>query len=193
MVVYHHNRRDAHHTIMIIIHDYWIDDKSKPDLFLVKSRETAICPICGNLLKVIGSRKRSLIEFDGHKKTLIIRRLKCEHCIRIHHELPDIIVPYKRYSSEAIESGICSIQEGLPCEFTTIRSWKIWFYLLEEYFEATLEAIKLMYTDYIELQKEISLLQPLKNRKKEPDGWLKKLVRITVNLNRWIHTRSAFA
>lgn len=180
-------------TIMIIIHNYWIDDKSNPDVFFVKSREKSICPICGNSLNVIGSRKRGIIEHDGTKRNLIIRRLRCNHCHRIHHELPEEIVPYKRYSSEAIEKSICGNNEDQTCELSTIRNWRIWFYLLEEYFESTLEAIKFLYISYAELQKEISLLQLLKRRRKKPDGWLKKLVRIIVNSNRWLHTRSAFS
>ncbi len=52
-------------------------------------------------------------------------------------------MPYKRYSSEAIEKGVCNAQKELPCEFTTIRNWKIWFYLLGEYFEATLRSNKI--------------------------------------------------
>lgn len=161
-------------------------------VFLIRSREKSICPICEHLLNVIGSRKRGIIEDDGTKKMLIIRRLRCECCNRIHHELPSEIVPYKRYSSEAIEKSICGTNNE-ACEFSTIRSWKIWFYLLEEYFEATLEAIKILYINYTELQNEISLLQPLKRRKNKSDGWLKRLVRIIVNSNRWVHTRSAFS
>ena len=124
---------------------------------------------------------------------LVIRRLKCLHCNRIHHELPDLIVPYKRYSSEVIECCICDKTESLPCELTTIQKLKIWYFFLESYFESTFEALKVLYEDYEDLQNEILMLQPLKNKRCHPDGWLKKLVRIIVNLNRWVHTRFAFS
>ncbi|MGB4313143.1 MAG: DUF6431 domain-containing protein [Natronincolaceae bacterium] len=178
---------------MIIIHDYWIDDKSRSDVFYVRSKEKPICPICENSLNVIGSRERGLIEHDGTKRKLTIRRLKCGHCNRIHHELPEVIVPYKRYSAETIEKSICGNNEEQACELSTIRSWKIWFYLLEEYFESTLKAIKFLYISYAGLQEEISLLQPLKERRKKSDGWLRRLVRIIVNSNRWVHTRFTFS
>jgi hypothetical protein len=110
---------------MIIIHDYWIDDKSRSDVFYVRSKEKPICPICENSLNVIGSRERGLIEHDGTKRKLTIRRLKCGHCNRIHHELPEVIVPYKRYSAETIEKSICGNNEEQACELSTIRSWKI--------------------------------------------------------------------
>lgn len=178
---------------MVIIHDYWIDDKSKSDFFYIRSREEiSECPICGNTLKVVGSRKRVLIEHEGTKKKLIIRRLKCQHCNRIHHELPDTIVPYKRYSSEVVECCICDEKDALPCELTTIQKIKIWYFFLESHFESTFEALKILYKDHQELQREISMLLPLKKKRLHPDGWLKKLVRIIVNSNRWVHTRFAF-
>ena len=141
---------------------------------------------------MIGSRIRGLIEHEGVKKGLIIRRFKCSHCNRIHHELPDVVVPYKRYSSEVVECCICDKKEDLPCELTTIQKIKIWYFFLENYFESTLNALKILCKDYQDLQNEISMLQPLKEKRLQPDGWLKKLVRIIVNLNRWSHTRFAF-
>ena len=90
-------------------------------VFLIRSRENSNCPICEHLLNVIGSRKRGIIEDDGTKRMLVIRRLRCERCNCIHHELPGEIVPYKRYSSEAIEKSICGANEE-ACEFSTIRS-----------------------------------------------------------------------
>ncbi|MGI6649770.1 MAG: DUF6431 domain-containing protein [Bacillota bacterium] len=47
---------------------------------------------------------RVFINDVGNQNVLVIRRLRCRHCHRIHHELPDILVPYKRHSSESIES-----------------------------------------------------------------------------------------
>jgi len=74
-----------------------------------------------------------------------------------------------------------------------MQRWKIWFFILESYFESTLNALKIIFGEYQDLQIEIALLIPLKNRRSNPDGWLKKLVRILVNLNRWVHTRSEFS
>ena len=54
-------------------------------------------------MKVIGSRKRKYINGIGEKIILAIRRLRCSHCAKVHHELPDILIPYKRYGSESIE------------------------------------------------------------------------------------------
>lgn len=143
-------------------------------------------------MEVIGSRKRGVIESNGQKKKLAIRRLRCSHCNRIHHELPDILVPYKRYSSETMEAGICDTRDDLPCEMSTIRTWQIWFALLEKYFNACLLAIKTLHSDNDKLAAKISLLLPLKDKIPHPAGWLAVLVRLIVNTNRWIHTRFAF-
>ncbi|WHH59850.1 DUF6431 domain-containing protein [Petroclostridium sp. X23] len=127
--------------------------------------------MCEHSMDVIGSRKRGVIESAGEKKHLVIRRLCCSHCGRVHHELPDILVPYKRYSSQTIEAGIGDTRNDLPCERSTIRIWQIWFALLEKYFDACLIAIKMLY-HHNEITFIYSLLHPLKNRKKYPAGWL---------------------
>ncbi len=70
-------------------------DKDNSNKYYVKSEENSICPVCGCCeLKVIGSRKRNTLQGDGETIILIIRRLRCRNCRRIHHELPDILVPY---------------------------------------------------------------------------------------------------
>ena len=62
------------------------------------------CPHCEGSLTVIGSRPRTRRPPDGTRQILIIRRLYCEACERIHHELPDCLVPYKRYDAESLET-----------------------------------------------------------------------------------------
>ncbi|QHQ60192.1 hypothetical protein Ana3638_04865 [Anaerocolumna sedimenticola] len=160
----------------------------------MRSRETIPCPDCEAKLTVIGSRKRGLIEYSGEKKVLIIRRLRCPGCGKIHHELPDIIVPYKRYSSETVELIISPSKEqkdDYPCELSTAKRLKIWFFLLRNYFKNTLLSLTFLY-DYEEaLSKEIQCLLFRLNNSSGFNGWLKKLVRYLVNSGRWLHTRSA--
>ncbi|MGB8455219.1 MAG: DUF6431 domain-containing protein [Anaerocolumna sp.] len=126
------------------------------------------CPFCEGILKVIGSRKRGLIEYNGAKKTLILRRLRCSQCGRVHHELPDLILPYKRYSIEAVEFIISPSEEhenDFPCELSTAKRLKIWFYLLREYFKNTLISLTFLYDYDKDLCKEIGcLISHLDNR-----------------------------
>jgi hypothetical protein len=58
--------------------------------------------------------------------------LKCSQCNCLHNELPDILTPYKRYTSEVIEDvvdGTISTDdlstENYPCE-TTMKRWTDW-------------------------------------------------------------------
>ncbi len=133
-----------------------------------------------------------MIEYSGEKKALIIRRLKCPGCGRIHHELPDIIVPYKRYSSETVEHIVSLTDENdYPCELSTAKRLKIWFYLLREYFKNALISLAFLYGYDKELGKEMELLISGLNSSSGVTGWLKKLVRYIVNTGRWLHTRSA--
>lgn len=37
---------------------------------------------------------------------LVVRRLRCTQCRKIHHELPDCVVPYKRYESACVEQVV---------------------------------------------------------------------------------------
>jgi len=47
-----------------------------------------------------------IIDSGGTPMTMIIWRLRCEQCGKVHHELPDVVVPYKRHCAETIEKVI---------------------------------------------------------------------------------------
>lgn len=146
-------------------------------------------------MKVIGSRPRKVHLKSGTVITLIIRRLYCPNCHRIHHELPDCITPYKRYGTLAIEAVLKATRnnpEGndFPGENSTMARLKTWFSLLRNYMEAALKSIKALYPDDQGLAEEVDGLIPL-DPLHSPPGWLGRLVRMLVNSNRWVQTRSA--
>ena len=78
---------------------------------------------------------------------LVIRRLRCDLCKRIHHELPDILVPYKRHCSQSIEQVITG-EKGLSvvADESTINRWKEWFRALAGYFLGCLISIAARFT-----------------------------------------------
>lgn len=166
-------------------------------MFFVKSAEIIFCPCCNGRLEVIGSRKRKYINNEGINQTLIIRRLRCVSCRKIHHELPDILVPYKRYDSESIESTLSSnINLTVAADESTIKRWKHWFKELSPYMLRAIIAIKLR-LDYSAVEQELSqvpstALLGILHFVGEENGWLSRVVRIVANTNSWIHTRSAF-
>lgn len=145
---------------------------------------------------MIGSRHRVYIDGTGEKTTLVIRRLRCLHCGQIHHELPDILVPYKRYGSESIEAAI--VGEGgltVPSDESTIRRWRTWFQEMFNYFLGCLLSIAIRYgKESVEGTSRLpeSKFQRIWHHVGDAPGWLARLVRPIVNLNLWVHTRSAF-
>ncbi|MGB4701698.1 MAG: DUF6431 domain-containing protein [Syntrophomonadaceae bacterium] len=154
------------------------------------------CPCCNGRLKVIGSRKRICIDDKGEKIILVIRRLRCQECRRIHHELPDKLVPYKLHVSESIEAVITG-KPGLsiPADESTLSRWRHWFNNLADYFQGCLQAIKIRYG--YESVKDASLLPRSKLHRiwhhvGDAPGWLARIVRPLANLNLWPHTRLAF-
>lgn len=165
-------------------------------MFFVRSKEQSICPCCGKKLKVIGSRHRGCIKDSGEKMDLIIRRLSCAKCNRIHHELPDILVPYKRHSIESIEAVLSEGTEiTVPADEATIRSWRIWFQSMLNYFLGCLLSITIHCgKEFVEEKASLpeSKLQKIWQYVGDAPGWLARLVRPIVNSNLWLHTRYAF-
>ena len=181
--------RECSSPTMVIIKDYSLKFKSESGFFKVRSFEQVPCPVCEEELTVYGSRKRVLFCQDGTRKTLVIRRLRCGRCESIHHELPDIVAPYKRYESEAVESVLASSgQESankFPGELRTYQRLKMWFYLVHSHIEGALRALK----EQMQLESVVRL--PLFPLHRQVDGWLKHLVRHLVNSGRWLQTCSA--
>lgn len=165
--------------------------------FFVRCAESVPCPCCGEQLTVIGSRKRTCKNSNGETKILIIRRLRCKHCRRIHHELPHCLVPYQRYESSCIESVILkgSGSSDIAADDSTLYRMRMWFNTQLPYLIGCLNAItKRLGQTPVE---EPSVSPQSAHQRigcyvgNEP-GWLARIVRPIANLNLWVHTRSAF-
>ncbi|HQA08641.1 MAG TPA: DUF6431 domain-containing protein [Syntrophomonadaceae bacterium] len=166
-------------------------------MFSVRSLEQIPCPCCRGGLKVIGSRKRSCINTHGNKIVLSIRRLRCADCKRIHHELPDILVPYKHHVRESIETTITEERQmSVIADESTLKRWQNWFFERADYFQGCLTSIILRY-HLKESVGGLSSLPPSKLHRiwqhvGDAPGWLARVVKPIANLNLWPHTRSAF-
>jgi hypothetical protein len=97
--------------------------------FYVISNEARYCPVCHNLLYRSGTRQRVWRVSEDEKRILIILRLYCESCDKTHRELPDCIVPYKRYGAQIIEDIVVSNEpdQNLPCPPGTVRRLRDWW------------------------------------------------------------------
>lgn len=178
---------------MIIIAKYnLIPDGTDQNKLRVKSEEKSICPICLNeILKVIGSRNRRALDNKGENLIIVIRRLRCSTCKKIHHELPDILVPYKRYLSSCIEAVVEGQGDRIPCENSSIYRIKRWFKVMAAHIKRSLAAIAARGNTVIETGGRTKLKAIMLYVGERP-GWLARAVRIVVNTNNWVHTRFAF-
>ena len=149
----------------------------------------------GNL-KVIGSRKRHMIDAGGERVVLIVRRMRClnGNCRRIHHELPDKLIPYKMHTASVFEKIMEHDTREVPAEDSTITRIRTWFYNRAD---ALVGALIGLYATLnkgsgIELSDlPRSILDRIHFFVDKSEGWLKRLVRILVNNNKWIHTQLA--
>ena len=107
-------------------------------------------------------------------------------CGKIHHELPDILVPFKRYTSRWIEAVI--MRQKTCCvavDESTVLRWQCWFSKLASYFLDSIIALKrrldLKTHEHLSCPHGTALegIMKLLNRKVE---WLPALVRMLVNI-----------
>lgn len=164
-------------------------------VFFVRSAESHVCPVCEKNLRVIGSRKRSGRKPTGQKVFYVIRRLRCVGCARIHHELPDLLVPYKRYEAESVESSLTEGQSSdVAADESTLHRWRVWYAEFLPYWLGCLQAIAVRFGLLVEESSIPSpfALQQIGRYVGCHRGWLARLVRPIVNAHFWIHTRSAF-
>lgn len=179
-------------VICVSEYDIIVHETEAGIYYRIKSKEKSVCPVCGGIeLNIIGSRKRGAVDTEAKDICFLIRRLKCRGCSKIHHELPDLLVPYKRHLSETIESVIDGETNGVPCEDSTIRRIHRWFNLVVAYIAGCLEA-QLFLKGITGSVPGLSALDRIKSIVGYEDSWLSRAVRIVVNTNNWIHTRSAF-
>ncbi len=164
--------------------------------FFVRCAEVVPCPCCGEKLVVIGSRQRKLATACGEQRLLIVRRLRCLQCRKVHHELPDCIVPYKRYESECVEQVLAEpASSSVAADDATLRRWKCWFKETRTYLLGALRSIAIRYHQDPAEKPSIpsqSAHHGIGRMTTDSRGWLARIVRSVTNANLWLHTRSAF-
>lgn len=109
----------------------------------------------------------------------------------MHHELPDLLVPYKRHCSATVENIVAGATTAVYCEAGTMKKIATWFRERSRYFFGCIERV-LGCNGFAGNVSSVSLLQRIKVAVGATTSWLKRLVRIVVNSNFWIHTRSEY-
>jgi len=130
----------------------------------------------------------------------MIRVMKCcnEECPRKYHrELPDIMMPYKRYDVESIEEVIESEAEGkeeaaVGAENSTIGRWKRWFrteglQIMMQVVGAITEAGGTVELALLNVKRIIETIKEIIGQWKgtRSRSWLGEVVRMLVNRARW--------
>lgn len=87
------------------------------------SKEPRVCPLCQGQMKVRDSKRRQIILASGETRIFRLRRLKCKNCGHLHLEMPDLFVPYKHYSRDAIEQALYGSHSFCSAENSTIYRW----------------------------------------------------------------------
>ena len=91
---------------------------------MIKTDKENKCPDCSQIMKIIGSRKRTIKDIYGESYIFSLRRMRCEKCNIIHTEIPDCIVPHKQYSKSAINTAVKGECDYYIMENSTIFRWK---------------------------------------------------------------------
>ena len=79
---------------------------NEADVFYVESNDIVPpCPSCRGKLVYRDCKRRIVKNEGGTRKWLMIRRFRCSKCMKLHNELPSVVLPYKHYDGEVI-SGV---------------------------------------------------------------------------------------
>ena len=167
-------------------------------MFFIKSEEEfALCPNCGNRLLYHCRVIRTLTDKESNKSHYSIRVLKCDNkaCPTTYHrELPNTIVPYKRFDAESIEEAISLERSDIAvsADESTIWRWRKWFKVSAVYIMMALVSVAA--TVDVETSSLINSnnnIEQIKEIVGQKVNWLKETVRILVNSSKWVN-RSAF-
>ena len=150
---------------------------SKDKILYIRGMEAIPCPVCGGRLFVHGTCERKSRDETGQVHLLQLRVMECESCGRTHREIPDILVPYKRYSTEAI----CTITEKpevCTAEPVTCKKISLWLSCFLYYAQQIAEGLILQ---------GLTVTEPSSNRLLSR---LKHFVRLVTNSGFWQQHRS---
>jgi len=150
------------------------------------------CPNCLAELNPYDRRDRTYRDGNGDRHCLSLRRLRCgnKQCRRIHTELPDSLIPYKRYAASVVEAVLSGTADNAPEEETTRRRWREWYRRLSGHFQGVVTAVR-RHLEEIARTLLASPKRTICEAHLSDEPVLAELVRLTVNTGNWITTRSA--
>ena len=143
----------------------------------MNGNEVTCCPVCAGSLIFRDRRLRGVKNEFGEKDVYSLRRLRCESCGKIHTELPDFIVPYKRHCAATIERAAhgeldAILMDNPNFEPSTFGKMYTWWQIVSPYFLNVLSGLELKIGEAL-----------------DKTGFM-AIIRAVVNSHNWIFTRS---
>ena len=129
----HHNQKKTGDDVTIrkdtanlyeLIHSSGIEISDIRYLKIQNHNFPICCPICKKEMQVKDSKRRYIKDETGRKVPFNLRRFRCETCIRLHIELPDLVFPYSQYDTATIERVRSGDYATFGGDDSTIRWWR---------------------------------------------------------------------
>jgi hypothetical protein len=165
---------------MLITHNYELKYSRMEGIYYLCINETRLrCPHCGQELIYRDSRLRIWRHCNEPADRILIHRMFCRICNRLHTVLPDVLVPHKHYGAPEIETVLESeVRNDEVSDSTTVR-WQQWIKGNEVQIEGVLQSLKLNAEDKLpELRSSEHLFIHLKTVFRY---WLSVVSRLVIN------------
>jgi len=177
---------------MVIVSSFDLKYNEDGQFFSVKNAESVSCPYDGGELVYRDSVYREVKNLYSEDARFLLRRLRCLICAKLHRELPDVILPYKHYGADVIQTVIDGSDGADECcaDDCTIRRWKDEFAVAETDIAQRLASVYAVSgVDNIPLKAATAILNGLKNTHLR---WLPFVIGLLVNNGHKICTEFAF-
>lgn len=165
---------------MLIINNYELKyNETKIVYFFCINEERLYCPYCGQELFYRDSRLRIWRHCNKPADRILIHRMLCRTCNKLHTVLPDVLVPHKHYGASEIETVLESEVRIDEVSDSTAARWQKWIEGNEAQIEGVLQSLKLDTEDMLpELRSNESLIARLKTIVR---NWLSVVSRLVIN------------
>ena len=165
---------------MLITNNYELKYSETKEMYYLCLNETDLyCPHCGEQLVYRDSRLRIWRHCNEPTDRILIHRMLCRICNRLHTVLPDVLVPHKHYGASEIEVILESEVRSDEVNDSTVARWKRWIQGNEAQIEGVLQSLKLKTEDKPpELRSNENLFINLKTIFR---NWLSVVSRLVIN------------
>ena len=165
---------------MLITNNYELKYSETEELYYLCLNTTDLyCPHCGEQLVYRDSRLRIWRHCNEPTDRILIHRMLCRICNRLHTVLPDVLVPHKHYGASEIEAVLESEVRSDEVSDSTVARWWRWIQGNEAQIEGVLQSLKLKAEDNPpELRSNENLFINLKTIVR---NWLSVVSRLVVN------------